>query len=264
MIFQRERRMNCSDVQYLMPLYLSGELDSASMAQFDRHAGECPACSRQMEEQQELDRGLRMALLSEAVDTTALRTRVLADIKREHSLVTAKTTRYPIRIAFAVAAVLLIMIVLSAAHRDNARCEQASADHVDEVVMARPRAWRTEDSSIEQLIAQRIAARPQLEQLAIPGFKLLRGKECGIAKSRYIHLVYGNGSQQISMYLLAGSDAGLLRRISTSLLPLVQSRSESGYNVTEGDANGSRILLVGTLSQSEEQVIVKNMLKTLS
>jgi len=29
--------MRCSDVQYFTPLYLSGELDSRSMAEFDGH-----------------------------------------------------------------------------------------------------------------------------------------------------------------------------------------------------------------------------------
>jgi anti-sigma factor RsiW len=256
--------MNCSDVQYLMPLYLSGELDSASMAQFERHAAECSACSRQMAEQKAFDRGLRTALLSESADTTTVRARVLAEVQRDQALAMPKATRHPVRIAFAIAAALLVMITLGVAYRDNARYEQASVDHVDEVVMAKRKGWRTQDSSIEQLVAQRVATSPSLQQLEIPGYQLHLGKECSIAKHRYVHLVYGNGSQQISMYVLAGDNGGLLQRISTSLLPLVRSRTESGYNVTEGDANGKRILLVSTLSQNEEQVIVKNVLQTMS
>jgi hypothetical protein len=50
----------------------------------------------------------------------------------------------------------------------------------------------------------------------------------------------------------------------TSLQPLVRSRTEAGYNVTEGDTAGSRVLLVSKLSQSEEQVMVKHVLQTMS
>jgi anti-sigma factor RsiW len=256
--------MNCSDVQYLMPLHLSGELDSASMAQFERHVDECPACWKEIEEHQELNKGIRAALLSESVDATAVRRRVLADIKGQRTVSIFTAARHPFRVALAVAAGLLIVLTIGVTNRDNARYEQASLDHVEEVVRAEHVEWRTQSSSIGQLVFQCMATPPQLQQLAIPGYQLLRGKECGIAKTPYIHLVYGNGAQQISMYILEGDEHGLLRRVLTSLQPLVRSRTESGYNVTEGDTAGRRVLLVSKLSQSEEQVIVKRVLQTMS
>jgi len=250
--------MNCSDVQYLIPLHLSGELDSASMAQFERHVDECPVCQKQMEEQQELNKEICAALLSESVDITALRMRVLAEVKGERTVSIFNTVRHPIRIAFAVAAGLLIILTIGATNRDNARYEQASLDHVDEVVRASHKEWHTQGSSIGQLVSRCMKTPPQLQQLSIPGYQLLRGKECGISKSRYIHLVYSNGAQQISMYVLEDDEHGLLRRVFTSLLPLVRSRT-----VTEGDAAGRRVLLVSTLPQSKEQVIVKHVLQTM-
>jgi anti-sigma factor RsiW len=255
--------MNCSDLQYLMPLQLSGELDSASMAQLERHVNECPACQEQIEEQQDLNKGIRAALLSESVDTTALRMRVLNEVKGKGTVSIINTARHPIRIALAVAAGLLIVLAVGAANRDNARYEQASLDHVDEVVRAGHREWRTQGNSIGQLISQCMKTPPQLEQLSIPGYQLLRGKECGISRSRYIHLVYSNGAQQISMYVLEDDEHGSFRSIFTSLLPLVRSRTEAGYNVTEGDAAGRRVLVVSALPQSEEQVIVKHVLHAM-
>jgi anti-sigma factor RsiW len=256
--------MNCSDVQYLMPLHLSGELDSASMAQFERHGDECPACRKEIEEHQELNKGIRAALLSESVDTIAVRRRVLDEIKGQRTVSIFTAARHPFRVALTVAAGLLIMLTIRATNRDNARYEQASLDHVKEVVRAEHVEWRTQSSSIGQLVSQCMTTPPQLQQLAIPGYQLLRGKECGIAKTPYIHLVYGNGAQQISMYILEGNEHGLIRRVLTSLQPLVRSRTEAGYNVTEGDTAGRRVLLVSKLSQSEEQVIVKHVLQTMS
>jgi anti-sigma factor RsiW len=256
--------MNCSDVQYLMLLQLSGELDSASLAQFERHLNGCPSCQTEIEEHQEFNEGIRSVLLSESVDATALRRRVLAKIQGQRPVSMFTTAGHPFRAAFAIAAVLLIMLTIGATYGDNARYEQASLDHVKEVVSAEHVEWRTQSSSIGQLVSQCMTTPPQLRQLAIPGYQLLRGKECGIAKTPYIHLVYGNGSQQISMYILERDEHGLIRRVLTSLQPLVRSRTEAGYNVTEGDTAGRRVLLVSTLSQSEEQAIVKHMLQTMS
>jgi len=241
--------MNCSDVQYLMPLHLSGELDSASMAQFERHVDECPACQKEIEEHQELNKRIRTALLSEYVDTAVVRRRVLAEIKGQRTISIFTTAGHPFRIAFAVAAGLLIMLTIGATNRDNARYEQASLDHVEEVVMAGHAEWRTQASSIGQLVSQCMKTPPQLQALSIPGYQLLRGKECGISKTPYI---------------LEGDEHGLLRRVLTNLQPLVRSRTEAGYNVTEGDTAGRRVLLVSTLSQSEEQAIVKHVLQTMS
>jgi anti-sigma factor RsiW len=256
--------MNCPDVQCLMPLYLSGELDNGSMAQLERHLEGCATCRGQMEADQELDKGLSRALLSEPVDAAALRMRVLADINKADDRTAFNLKRYPMSFALAVAVVLLVTMTLGLAYRDNARYEEASADHVDEVVKARPKDWQTKNDGIAELVTQRIETPLNVRQLTIPSYQLLRGRECSIAKSRYVHLVYGNGKQQISMYLLEGNEHGLLRRISTSLQPPVRSRTEAGYNVTEGDANGQRILLVSTLPTIEEQAIVKNVLQTMS
>jgi anti-sigma factor RsiW len=255
--------MNCSDVWYLMPLHLSGELDGVSMAHFERHVNECPACQQRMEEQQDMNKGIRAALLSESVDSTALRKRVLTEIKDKRTVSIINFARRPLRIALGVAAGLIIALAVGATNRDNARYEEASQDHVAEVVRTEHREWRTQSSSIGQLVSQCMKTPPQLEQLSIPGYQLVRGKECGISRSRYVHLVYSNGEQQISMYVLADDEHGSLRSIFTSLLPLVRSRTEAGYNVTEGDAAGRRILLVSALPQSEEQVIVRHVLHAM-
>ena len=255
--------MNCSDSRYLRPLYLSGELDNGSTAQMERHLAECLRCRREVEEEQALDKALKHALLREPVHAAALRSRVrhLMHPERGDRLF---LMRHPMQAALAIAAMLLMAITLVVAHRDNLRYEEASADHVNEVVRAAPKSWQTEDGSIAQLVAQRLAVPAAVLQLTIPSYRLLRGKECSIASNRYVHLVYGDGKQELSMYLLEGDGHGLLRRVSTRLTPPYRSRTKDGYNITEGDADGRRILLVSTLSATEEQAIVRHVLQTMS
>ena len=42
--------MNCTEAKYLMPLYLSSELDAKAMAEFELHAQRCAACTREAEQ----------------------------------------------------------------------------------------------------------------------------------------------------------------------------------------------------------------------
>jgi len=249
--------MNCPDAEFVMPLYLSGELDATTMAQFDRHIETCPACLHKLEEQQSLDAGLRSALLAEPIESTSVRNNVLAQIKS-----TPRSHRASIAWITAIAAALLVAITLGLATRDNARYEQASADHIYEVIQNHQKNWQTQ-ASLEQFVAQKVSSA----QLGIPGYHLLRGKECRIAKTPYVHLVYGSDTdsrEQISMYVLSGDQGTMLRRIATSLMPGIRSRAQDGLNVTEGDSSGRRILLVSTLPQNEEQHIVRTMLQTMS
>jgi anti-sigma factor RsiW len=255
--------MRCPDVKYFIPLYLSGELDSAAMARFERHTAQCLSCRSSVAEQQELDNRLRAAFLSDAVDATRLRGRVLAEITKQEKAPFRWLNLSRVRMAFATAAALFVAITLAAGHQDNARYEEASIDHVNEVVMATPKEWQSEGNGIQRFVAERLNASGNLQQLSIPGYRLIHAKECELAKKHYVHLVYGKDGQQVSMYVLAGNQHSLLRRITTSLLPPLRSRTESGYNVTEGDSKKHRILLVSTLPQSEEQVIVKNVLRAM-
>jgi len=164
---------------------------------------------------------------------------------------------------FATAAALCIVAVLSA-HHENSRYEEASADHLNEVVMAQPKDWHTEANEMEGYIAERIRATKGDRPLSVAGHQLIQAKECELAKSRYVHMVFGNGVQRISMYVLSKNERPLLDRIATSLLPPLCSLTEAGYNVTEGDYKGNRVLLVSTLPQTKEQRIVTGVLHEMS
>ena len=46
--------MNCHDAQTMMHGYLDGELDPSVSLQYQKHVGECPACSKALAEHQAL------------------------------------------------------------------------------------------------------------------------------------------------------------------------------------------------------------------
>ena len=74
--------MNCNETQFVMPLYLSSELDATRMADFEIHLQQCGACARELEYARHCDELLRDACLEEPVDTIGLRARVLSGISK--------------------------------------------------------------------------------------------------------------------------------------------------------------------------------------
>ena len=51
--------MNCNETKFVMPLYLSSELDATRMADFEIHVQQCGACARELEYARHCDELLR-------------------------------------------------------------------------------------------------------------------------------------------------------------------------------------------------------------
>ena len=71
-----------------------------------------------------------------------------------------------------------------------------------EVVNHQPRRWRTDPAEIQK-IAQRYGFSEVGALTAVlPGYKLEHAKMCGIAGKPALHLVYTNGTQEFSVFVL--------------------------------------------------------------
>jgi anti-sigma factor RsiW len=51
--------MNCHEAHTMMHGYLDGELQAPTSLEYEEHVGECPACSRMLAEQKELQTGMK-------------------------------------------------------------------------------------------------------------------------------------------------------------------------------------------------------------
>src|SRR5437660_10423850 len=74
--------MNCNETKFVMPLYLSSELDATRMADFEIHVQQCGPCAKELEYARHCDELLRDACLKEPLDTMDLRARVLSEISK--------------------------------------------------------------------------------------------------------------------------------------------------------------------------------------
>jgi hypothetical protein len=213
--------MTCSDVAELAPLYLSGELDSQSAAEFDAHLKICAACMGELETQAGLDSRLREALLAEEVDASRVNQRVRGLIASEtvEALVPALRTKHRRRWVSASMGVAASLILLALGYLlvpgNVARVyADAAADHRDEVVDQQPRRWVTDPAKIAALTESEGISRAVPAALA-PVYRLERAKVCWLDGRSFLHLVYSDGTGEFSLYLRArGRLPGAIRGIA--------------------------------------------------
>src|SRR5438105_6573833 len=68
--------MNCSEADYLAPLYWSNELDANTLRELEAHLKACPECAREWQAQSQFDELLRDTFAQNVPDTRELRARV--------------------------------------------------------------------------------------------------------------------------------------------------------------------------------------------
>jgi anti-sigma factor RsiW len=197
--------MNCRDIEEFAPLYLSGELEEGQRALVGAHLAHCRSCAAEMDRQVALDARLRDAADSSRLpDATAVK----AVAKRRIGAVRAR--RFAVAAAAAMVVFAAVLGYRALRPESLARLyADAALDHRLEVMEHQPRRWRSDPAEIEKL-----AARYELSNvaaLAPAGYRLEHAKMCGIDGRPALHLVYTNGSQEISLFVRSqtGSNRGL-------------------------------------------------------
>lgn len=186
--------MNCTEVNSLSPLYLSGELDPSRSAAVAKHVATCPSCALQLQMNADLDDLLRRAILSQNLETAALDQRVRQRIAVDPEIRASRTV--PSRYLVAVAATLLLLLVGGLGYRALFRNRvpvvyaDAAADHHDEVIDQQPRHWLFDRAAIASLAKKQGLSSDAIAALAPPGFHLECAKICSLDGHAFLHLVF--------------------------------------------------------------------------
>lgn len=192
--------MNCGDMNEILPLYLTGELDAARAAGLRGHLDECGACAAGFKQQRECDAELREAILADGIDVAALNHRI-----RERISAGERTrSRWPLAVAAAIAAVALTAgIGYRTIHKPVTAilCVHAAEDHHGEVVDKQPRKWLSNPEQIEALARRNGVASLIPAAIASGGYHLDRGRACRLEGAVFVHLVYSNGANEFSLFL---------------------------------------------------------------
>jgi len=190
--------MNCSEITTLAPLYLSGELDRERTASVVAHLRICPACARDIEQQRDLDARVRAALLAEMTDAERLNPRI------HRRITVAEAKRRVITLGLVAAGIVLatgFLFYRFVAPPVSVLAKAAVSDHRREVVEKRVKRWRSAPADIDALIHRQGIPATALQSLAAAGYRLDRARLCRLDGNIYLHLVYTDGSREMSVFL---------------------------------------------------------------
>lgn len=201
--------MDCREVTELAPLYLTGELDAPRAAAMDAHLQSCPHCLRELERMARRDLRLRDSVLSGKFVPTQVIQRVRDRIANTSGTATVKRSllRKPLRrVAALIGAAVALMVLgaatwLARAPRIAEVCSDAANDHRIEVVNSEPREWLSDPAKIAEL-----ASRQGIPSASVPAqvpgdYRLGRARLCFLDRHVFLHLIYSNGNQEVSLYL---------------------------------------------------------------
>jgi anti-sigma factor RsiW len=237
--------MNCHDIRDLEPLYLSGELDVSSRQSVNAHLKSCVTCNREINEQIRLDSRLAAVLAGAKIDSRRVEQHVrmaIASERRVHRWWAGAA------IATVVAGIVSVsFFVRWKAAPAPALFAEAARDHRVEVIEKQPRHWRVAPSDIENVTVRHGLTYAQASSLAAAGYKLERAKNCGIEGQRTLHLVFGNGAREYSLYV----------RSDTARHAPIRVVHQKDEEVGAVETGHFRAIVVTSGSQSECETLIK-------
>ena len=220
--------MTCQDISTLSPFYFCGELDPLRAEQFENHVANCPECALSLAQQREIDRKLRAAVFSDASDTSGIKRIVRENMRNEH--------RRRWIFAAATAAMLLCIAAftlrLFLTQRAVELCTDAAIDHQMEIVEHQTRRWQSTASGMAAVAGVVGIPDSALQNLRVAGYYVDRAKLCRLNGRLYLHAVYTNGTQELSVYFGRGDASALAGR---------PTKSPNGVEVFDFESYGQQI-----------------------
>jgi anti-sigma factor RsiW len=221
------------------------------MAEIDFHLGLCSECASRWTEQDRYDALLREAGTAEEPEVSA----VLAHVRKQMHA----TSRVPFKIlatlaATAAVATALLLVATRAGLPQAAPALflDAAGDHTDEVIKQEPREWVRGENNINQFVTRELAVTRIVPALAPEGYHIDRAKICQLQNQLYVHLVYSNGSQEISFYVRHNNPGQMpghvVERVNGT--PLYAGQAD-GLEVAGFQRSDLSVLLVGNIPAGE-------------
>jgi hypothetical protein len=245
--------MNCSEIQFLTPLYLSSELEATRLADFELHLRQCGACARELESAGRCDELLRDAFREQTLDAESLRERVRNQIRktaRRRFLFARPIYKLPIAAALLLAVAAGIFFVLRGGPSQTVYAA-ARDDHYIEVVQRDPRPWLETPEEIREFVREELGDADFLERFTPAGYQLKGALHCYLLNQRYVHIVYEGGGREVSVFVRR-KDAEL----PGAALEVVNGCPLHAASVKEFEVAGVQsrrytVLIVGDLPRAE-------------
>ena len=236
--------MRCHEAEGLLAPQISESLDAAIQGELALHLDSCAACRAKLQWEYELDRLITTAVNAGTPSPDALLGRIEQKLGSRRPFLLQ--WQWP---AFAGAAAMVLLFALAlprfTSHDPmHLLCLDAVDDHRSEVLQREPRTWHT-GGDISGLV-QRTVPGAQLPQ-AVAGLSLQKARICELLRAPALHLVYGSGGQQVSVFVMLPQDlpSGSLPRPTPPATRLHQE-NDSGIAVTSFGGKGFAVVVAGS------------------
>ncbi|HKW24941.1 MAG TPA: hypothetical protein VJN48_04110 [Terriglobales bacterium] len=236
--------MRCHEAEGLLAPQISESLDASTQGELALHLDSCPACRAKLQREYELDRLITTAVNAGTPPAEDLVARI--EQKLGSRLPFFLPWRWP-ALAGAAAMVLLFALALPrfTSHDPmHLLCLDAMDDHRSEVLQREPRTWHS-GSDISGLV-QRTVPGAQVPQ-TVAGLSLQKARICELLRAPALHLVYGGGAQQVSVFVMLPQDLppGAIPRPTLPASRLHQE-NDSGIAVASFGGKGLAVVVAGS------------------
>ena len=203
--------MNCDDIEAISPLWLSRELDAAQQLAVHSHLAGCPRCAAFLKEQAALDARIAHSLRDAAGEREPGAANVERLVLKRIAAERLRRRVFTLAAAAALAGALFVGYRGRASEPPPRIFVDAARDHRLEVVEHQPRRWRTEMPDIERLAGRFGLSGERALSMAPKGYWLLHARTCGLEGQPALHLVFTDGTRDVSVYVRKAAGPGQLR-----------------------------------------------------
>jgi len=238
--------MNCHDAQTMMHGYLDGELDSSVSLQYQKHVGDCPACSKALAEQQTIQAEMKADTLYFRAPGN-FRNRLRASLKKQagagrvrfswHWVAAAACVVFCIGLGF-----LLAQSFFAASVHDRLTLEVASA-HIRSLQAEHIVDKRSSDKhQVKPWFNGKLDFSPPTPDLEKEGFPLVGGRLDYLHGRPVAALVYKRREHFINLFVWPSSG---------NESEDIQRESRQGYHLIHWSRSGMNHWVVSDLNLTE-------------
>jgi len=262
--------MNCEEVSYYMPLYLSGELDAKAMAEFEWHLRACPACAEELQLQQQFDVVLRTAAAEHLPDARALRASVRRQMQLPQGWRGWLSGQHHLWLA-TIAALLVVTLTAGLVYYSKRPIAPrdiyaaAAKDHFDDVVQRVPKlGWRTSPNEAATFAQEQFGDPGLIVRLAPLGYQFVRVRMCNLKGNAFAHLIYEDGMRQISVFVRRQEVVLPGAPVDTAGRHLLHAAGEDRFQIAGFRANSLTVLVVTDFPPDENLRLAREAAERLA
>lgn len=239
--------VNCEDVQSWVWSVTAADLERGDRMDARLHIARCGACAAAEKEARSLDAHLCAAVLSEPIDTEAVRRHVLARVcgSKRTWLTRTVAMRMAAAVLFVITAAGAWVALISSTPLETL----ARQHHRDEVLGVDRQPWVTEQGEIVSLLGARINASPSDAIAVVANSQVRAARLCQVGGVRQVHLLLAGPQGPVSLFICL--DAGRRHILASEVA------ARDGLRSAAVASDHLTVIVVGPMSDEDATQLAK-------